>query len=405
MNFGDMTEQQIRDMHAARIQLPGAHDHTYVHGRKYTTTYNSYLFDNKPKKLSDVAISPVTHLIQGFNFILTLNNFTYGFKEISGFKIENPVEPIQEGGVNDHKLIVGVPSNETPTLECRRGLMIRCAPVFSNVSRALAASVSNNLARKAALIAVNTQDPQATLEQGPASGTIEVYDRNKRLSAMYTFMSLGMVSWECDNLNADNSDVLIESISIAHTGLTRVPLGAPNTFFGYIPNIPENQPTKTYDDKKDWLTFDLDRLEALKAQEQYLKDQEKALEKQKKDIADAKKDKEAALEKLKDEYAELQNSIAEANEAAKKSAEEKGKTAKEKAEAAEAKKQENAIDDDTAKEQAASVQAAAKEKAEAAEAKKQENAVDDDTAKGKAEQARSAAKDKAAQTEAKKHGG
>ncbi len=331
--LSDMTASEVSDLHELRKnkeqELRDSYDSTYIHGRIYETSYHSFLMDNKPKTIPNVAISPVTHLIQGFNFILTLNNFTYGFKEISGFKLENPVDYIPEGGVNDHQLIVGKPSDETPTLECRRGLMIRSAPVWSNASRALAAMVPNNLGRKAALMAVNVNDPQATLEQGPALGTIEVYDINKRLCAMYTFMSLGMRSWECDGLSADNSGILIESITIAHTGLTRVPLGAPNTLLGYVPMPVEEQPTPEYS-TKDWAAYDLERLLGLQAQAEHLKDQADTFKKQKEALEKAKEDRKKNLEKLKKAYADLAENLKAADEKAKEDADQAVKDAQDK---------------------------------------------------------------------------
>ena len=405
-------------------------DKTYVRGRTYETTYRSYPFDDKPKKLPPIAISPVTHLIQGFNFILTLNNFTYGFKEISGLRVENPVDYIQEGGVNDHKLMVGEPSNEAPTLECKRGLMLRCLPIITDAARMAAALIPNNLARKAALLAVNTQDPQATLEQGPAIGTIEVYDRQKRLSAMYSFLSLGMTSWECDSLSADNSDISIESITIAHTGLIRIPLGAPNTFFGYLPGESE--------DSSDVVaTADLEAelaeerkklrekpLEEQNEYEKHLADLEDQYEKLKKDLEDAKADKQKELDDAKAAYEANLEKIKKDHAAAKEKAKEAQDAAQAKADEREEKKKKEA--EESAKKGAATKEAAekAKEEAKAKREKQiedrekeladQAKAVEEaDVARSEAEQAakdkakenQDAAAAKAEEAEAKKQGG
>ena len=405
-------------------------DKTYVRGRTYETTYRSYPFDDKPKKLPPIAISPVTHLIQGFNFILTLNNFTYGFKEISGLRVENPVDYIQEGGVNDHKLMVGELSNEAPTLECKRGLMLRCLPIITDAARMAAALIPNNLARKAALLAVNTQDPQATLEQGPAIGTIEVYDRQKRLSAMYSFLSLGMTSWECDSLSADNSDISIESITIAHTGLIRIPLGAPNTFFGYLPGKSEYSSDVV-------ATADLEaelaeerkklrekRLEEQNEYEKHLADLEDQYEKLKKDLEDAKADKQKELDDAKAAYEANLEKIKKDHAAAKEKAKEAQDAAQAKADEREEKKKKEA--EESAKKGAATKEAAekAKEEAKAArqaqiearraelDAQKQETEAADaaraeaeQSAKDKAKENQDAAAAKAEEAEAKKQGG
>lgn len=404
-------------------------DKTYVRGRTYETTYRSYPFDDKPKKLPPIAISPVTHLIQGFNFILTLNNFTYGFKEISGLRVENPVDYIQEGGVNDHKLMVGEPSNEAPTLECKRGLMLRCLPIITDAARMAAALIPNNLARKAALLAVNTQDPQATLEQGPAIGTIEVYDRQKRLSAMYGFLSLGMTSWECDSLSADNSDVLIESITIAHTGLIRIPLGAPNTFFGYLPGESEDSSAPTTAKLEEELAKARkdahDKWLAEQAEyEKHLADLDEQYAKLKKDLEDAKADKQKELDNAKAAYESNLEKIKKDHAAAKEKAKEAQDAAQAKADEREEKKKKEA--EESAKKGAATKEAAekAKEEAKAArqaqiearqaelDAQKQETEAADaaraeaeQSAKDKAKENQDAAAAKAEEAEAKKQGG
>ena len=404
-------------------------DKTYVRGRTYETTYRSYPFDDKPKKLPPIAISPVTHLIQGFNFILTLNNFTYGFKEISGLRVENPVDYIQEGGVNDHKLMVGEPSNEAPTLECKRGLMLRCLPIITDAARMAAALIPNNLARKAALLAVNTQDPQATLEQGPAIGTIEVYDRQKRLSAMYGFLSLGMTSWECDSLSADNSDVLIESITIAHTGLIRIPLGAPNTFFGYLPGESEDSSAPTTAKLEEELAKARkdahDKWLAEQAEyEKHLADLDEQYAKLKKDLEDAKADKQKELDDAKAAYEANLEKIKKDHAAAKEKAKEAQDAAQAKADEREEKKKKEA--EESAKKGAATKEAAekAKEETKAArqaqiearraelDAQKQETEAADaaraeaeQSAKDKAKENQDAAAAKAEEAEAKKQGG
>ena len=404
-------------------------DKTYVRGRTYETTYRSYPFDDKPKKLPPIAISPVTHLIQGFNFILTLNNFTYGFKEISGLRVENPVDYIQEGGVNDHKLMVGEPSNEAPTLECKRGLMLRCLPIITDAARMAAALIPNNLARKAALLAVNTQDPQATLEQGPAIGTIEVYDRQKRLSAMYGFLSLGMTSWECDSLSADNSDVLIESITIAHTGLIRIPLGAPNTFFGYLPGESEDSSAPTTAKLEEELAKARkdahDKWLAEQAEyEKHLADLDEQYAKLKKDLEDAKADKQKELDDAKAAYEANLEKIKKDHAAAKEKAKEAQDAAQAKADEREEKKKKEA--EESAKKGAATKEAAEKAKEEA-KAKREKQIEDrekeladqakaveeadvarseaEQAAKDKAKEAQEVAKAKAEEAEAKKQGG
>ena len=41
---------------------------------------------------------------------------------------------------------------------------------------------------------------------------------------MFSFLSLGMIEWEFSNLSATSNDITIESITLAHTGIERIPL-------------------------------------------------------------------------------------------------------------------------------------------------------------------------------------
>lgn len=320
------------------------YDYTYVRGRTYRTSYKSYLLDNSKKTIPNVAISPIEHLIQGFNFIVTLNSYVFGFKEVSGLHVSNAVDHFSEGGVNDHQIMVGKPNDDTPTLEFSRGMMIRCNPLLDLAARAAAARVPGNLARKAALLAASAVDPQATLEVGPAAGTIDVYDRAKKLCASYTFLSLGMTEWQVDNLDADNGNIIIESITISHTGLFRVPLGAPNTPLGRLHGL-INSDEKVQKDadraREDKHKKEMEEAKAalLKAQQedklklQLLKER---LEKEKQERIDK-------LNKFKEEYEKTQKERKDAAEkAAKEKAEAKAKEEEEKKEAEEKAKEEAA---------------------------------------------------------------
>ena len=172
------------------------------------------LFGLKKERLPIVKVSSMDYLTQGFNFIVTLNQYMFGFKSVSGISIEREVEYIHEGGVNDHQLMVGAPQGSGGyKLDFERGLMIRTASSPVSFAKAAAtANISNNIARKSALIALSSLSPQEALEKGPAIGLIQVYNRQNKLTAMYSFLSLGMTSWSIDNLDAERGDILIESI-------------------------------------------------------------------------------------------------------------------------------------------------------------------------------------------------
>lgn len=193
---------------------------------KYEMKLGLSLFGKKKKRLPFVKVSPMNYLTQGFNFIVTLNEFMFGFKSVSGLSIDKGYDFITEGGVNDHAVKVGRPtSNDGHKLTFERGLMIRVSTLIEGAAKAAASLIPDNLLRKTALLGLSALNPQESLETGPAIGTIQVYNRSNELTAIYSFLSLGMSEWSVDDLNADNGEVLIEHITIVHTGLTRVPLG------------------------------------------------------------------------------------------------------------------------------------------------------------------------------------
>lgn len=178
------------------------------------------VFDRIPKP----RVSAMDNLLTGFNFIVSLNEFTYGFQNVSNIQRHREVVPIPEGGVNDHQILVGRPNDNFYTLSLRRGYIIHGPDDLVNkVAVAGIAHIPNEMARRTALIAINSSSPQAALENGPSLGFIQVYSRQKKLVAMFSFLSLGMTEWTLSDLDAQSSEALFENITIAHTGLTLLP--------------------------------------------------------------------------------------------------------------------------------------------------------------------------------------
>ena len=174
--------------------------------------------------IPQARISAMDCAFYPFSFIVMLNEFTFGFQSVSGFSIEKSVDYISEGGVNDHEIMVGRPSYEHPTLTFRRGMIMRSPTILSQVARAAAAAIPVNMVRQQALLRLNMLDPQESLDSGPSLGTIQVFNRERKLRALYSFFSLGTISWRADDLDATSGSILCEEFTVAHTGLIRHPV-------------------------------------------------------------------------------------------------------------------------------------------------------------------------------------
>lgn len=183
----------------------------------------------KPTPYTSDIVSGVHDLSMGFNFKVRLNGITFGFQSVSGISVKRNADFKQEGGVNDHQIMIGMPQNDTPTLTFSRGLVLKAPQIVTTAAKAGVAYIPINEARKAAFFSLNMLDPQELLETGPALGDIEVYSTTKRgkMVGLYSFLALGISEWSLDGLNAESGDKLIETFSVIHTGITRLPVAPP----------------------------------------------------------------------------------------------------------------------------------------------------------------------------------
>ena len=176
-------------------------------------------------------VSAADCLSNGFNFKVDFNGITFGFQSVSGIEVTRKVEFYDEGGVNDHRIMLGKPQDDTPELTFTRGLILRTSSAVTGGAKAAIANIKNNTARKTAFFALNALDPQELLEIGPALGTITVYSTTRRgqIAGMYSFLALGITKWALSDLDSrDGSSLLIETFTVVHTGITRMPLSAPS---------------------------------------------------------------------------------------------------------------------------------------------------------------------------------
>lgn len=256
-----------------------------------------------------LKISSMDKLITRFNFLVTLNEFVFGFESVSGLEINKRVDYIPEGGVNDHQLLVASPTTDNPTLTFKRGMLVHSSNAIARTASLISTSLlRNNLLRKTTMLAEAAIDARTTLEVGPALGSIQVYNRNGKLSALYVFLSLGMTSWKAEDLDASSSDIWCEEITIAHTGLERCPLQS----MGAIHNLFKAgvQATMDYDiDAKD--SHSASNVEEQRKKNQELlekaKKRQEELEEKKKKEKEEKERKQEELRQQKEELERLEN--------------------------------------------------------------------------------------------------
>lgn len=184
----------------------------------------SNIIDMGFHKLPALDVSSLKYLSGTSRFIVTIGLFTFGFKSVSGLSVERPMSGIEEGGVNDHAVLVGNPNTSVQNLTFSRGLMIRFPDILDKGMIAAAVRVPTATARFGMLMAAAATSPQSTLERGPAMGMVRVYDRNGNLRGKYSFTSYGISSWKVSDLDAMDNNILIEDLTIVHTGLTREPI-------------------------------------------------------------------------------------------------------------------------------------------------------------------------------------
>ena len=327
--------------------------------------------------------SAMDDLIQATNFIVTLNEFVFGFQSVSGISVSKKVDYIEEGGVNDHRIMVGCPSDDNPTLTFKRGYMMRRNTLLDTAVRAAAAAIPISMLRKGALIAASALDAQSALEEGPALGMIYVFNREKDLKAMYSFLSLGMTSWRLDDLDAVGTGILCEEFTVAHQGLTRHSIGAPSLAYTIRDGI------------NHWDNMD--------QEDQRLEEEAKARADLKKKLEEQKKAEEEYKKLLQEKNSEIAEKTKQAEEERKK----KGKEYKEKLETAKAE-QDKALEERKAKEVEDKKQKE-EERAERVQSEKEVNDAAKKELKAKQEAVSDAKKtqeekEKAAEEERKKKG-
>jgi len=135
--------------------------------------------------------------LRGFRFVVEIEGVaSAAFTRVKGLSREIKHESFREGGVNDyeHKLVSQV---SYPPLVLERGL------AFTNLWQWIQDVTNGEVVRRKISIRLHTEAGE------PASGLAWHAD------------GAFPVKWSCSDLDANSSQVLMESVELAHHGLRR----------------------------------------------------------------------------------------------------------------------------------------------------------------------------------------
>lgn len=160
-------------------------------------------------KLSSLASSSSAQLkaVMPIRFVVLFGVQVMGFQKVSGLGRQFDVEWVNEGGVNDHPILLPGQQKAPFQLRFSRGVCLRT--VSTESFSAPGSMVANNFGPMGRLSNV---------------GTILVLDRNGAVAAIYAFLSRGVLEWTVDDLDAQGGGPLIETFTVAHDGLRNYPV-------------------------------------------------------------------------------------------------------------------------------------------------------------------------------------
>lgn len=132
----------------------------------------------------------------GFRFRVTIDpkldeKSEIGFSKVSGLSVELETDEIQEGGVNGAPHVLSAPAKRSSKLTLEKGL-------------------------------TSADSWAAKLRPGFMLGgwlTVEVEDNSGAVLRTYMIEDGIVTKWELTDMDASSSQVLIEKLEIAHTGL------------------------------------------------------------------------------------------------------------------------------------------------------------------------------------------
>lgn len=138
--------------------------------------------------------------VGGNRFTVSIGPITMSFSRIRNITKQIEVDVLKEGGVNDYVHVLQKPYTTPHKLIFEHGLCE--SSVFSMLT------------------------PLLVGKRLPLSGTISVKNAKGEMVSSYSFGEPIILKWEIGDLDAMSNKVLIESLEVAHTGLSVSVTGA-----------------------------------------------------------------------------------------------------------------------------------------------------------------------------------
>lgn len=162
------------------------------------------------KKL-EYSGSICNELVFSFNFVVMFGRESFAFKSISGIGMQRDCQYINEGGRNDYPIRLLSPQTSPYLLTFKRGIPV-------------GASDSPFLSDYFCYMDGSSSGTQLSKNIRGSVGTIYVLNVAKEIKAEYTFTAQGLTEWSVSDLDAMESTPLIESMTVIHNGLKRIPV-------------------------------------------------------------------------------------------------------------------------------------------------------------------------------------
>lgn len=164
--------------------------------------------------------SVFNEIVLSFHFIVILGKELFAFQSIAGIGMKRDCQFINEGGRNEYPIRLLGPQTTPYKLIFKRGI-----PVGAKDSPFLSDYFCN--------MDGFSSSTQSSKNIRGANGVIYVLNQNKEIRAEYSFVAQGLLEWSVTDLDAMNGKKpLIESMTIVHNGLKRIPVK-----YGEISNL------------------------------------------------------------------------------------------------------------------------------------------------------------------------